>query len=198
MSRESAELPEIGYRNRERDRKVAKRTKETEPMHFYHATLEKFNHGDVLKISKKGESIFLTDSPVPHKTISWEKIRPPKWWRDASVNSGNWNKEFDGKWYVYEVEPIGPIRYSSEFGDIQADEIKIIRFVGDGRAMLAHQEIRAVRIGKDLENAKYGSKVHGVERIREGKNKVEGHGRMHGDIMQLKYKLKEKREKNGL
>lgn len=190
MGRENAGLAEIRYRNKERDRKTEKRWKETEPTHFFHVTVKKLNHGDLLEAGE-GEVIFLSGNPLPHATIATERVRPRDWFRQARVESGSWKEEWDRDWNVYEVEPIGQIEYGAEFKEIKAKKVRVIRFVGNAKAMLANQERRAKRRGKTEDNMAYGSLVSGVENVREGKNKVVGHGRRYWDVMAKKSKLKE-------
>lgn len=189
MAREHDKLASLKYRNEERDRKVTKRRIENEPTRYYHVTTKKFNHGDILK-APDGEKIFLSDKPEPHQTMAGERVRPPKWFRQGRIDSGGWKDEWDGKWYVYEVEPIGTLEYGIENNEIQVRGAKILRFVGDGRAILAHQEEKSRRRGKNESNMAYGSKVHGVENVKEGRNQVVGHGRMYWETMRLKHSLK--------
>jgi|CXWL01.1.fsa_nt_gi hypothetical protein len=191
MAREFGDLPQRRYRNKERDRKVTKRRKETEPTRFYHATTEKLNVGDILSVPE-GEKIFLADKPLPHNTIATERINPPAWFKEGRIEAGGWNREWDKEWNVYEVEPLGLIEYGAESKEIQVNRARVVRFVGDGRAMLLRQEREARKKGKTEKNMALGSKVHGVENVREGRNKVAGHGRRYWEIMMLKQKLKEK------
>ncbi|OGD71625.1 hypothetical protein A3A84_03065 [Candidatus Collierbacteria bacterium RIFCSPLOWO2_01_FULL_50_23] len=195
MAREHDGLPVERYRNKERDRKVEKRKKETEPTRFYHVTGKKYNYGDVL-IAKKDEGtmIFMSDEPLPHTTIAAERVRPATWFRQARIEAGDWKKKWDKDWYVYEVEPIGPIEYGIEEKEIGAKKVKVLRFVGNARALLANQERKSKAKGKTDDTMAYGSMVHGVENVKEGKNKVRGHGRMYWEMMRQKHKLKKDRD----
>lgn len=169
-------LPDCKYGNKERDRKIEKRKVETEPTKFYHASVKKFKHGDVLEAEGE-ESLYMSDKPLPHLTIASERIIPDPNIREAYLEDEEWNTDYDGKWYVYEVEPMGEIEYGVENYDLMVKKFKILRRVGEGRAMLENQRRVAIARGKKEDFTPVGSKVYGTDNVREGKNKVRGHGR---------------------
>lgn len=113
-----------------------KEAKNNTPTRFYHATTHRFKVGDTLLPLGEQSEISLTDSPIPHHTIAFERIKPEPWFRQGQIEQGAWRSEWDGKWYVYEVKPTSKVRYMAEEMEARTDRAEIVKFVGDARAIL--------------------------------------------------------------
>lgn len=83
---------------------------------FYHASPFRFHYDDILTGNRPGgygsnhSMVCMTDSPVPHITIS--------------------NEAITGNWMVYEVLPIWPVSYNNANAEFQTRAAKVIKFVG--------------------------------------------------------------------
>jgi hypothetical protein len=86
---------------------------------FYHASPKRFRHGDILTggheggFGVRGSGVYMTTTPVPHWSIQ------------SAIPS-----ESEKDWYVYEVEPLGPVKYRSNNGEYLTISAKVLRNMG--------------------------------------------------------------------
>lgn len=119
--------------------RLSKKERERLPIKFYHASPKRLRHGDILVPGDNHSEVSLTTSPVPHATIAFERILPEPRFRQSMIEQGRWKKEWDGKWYVYEVKPLKSVRYMGEEREARTEKAQIIKFVGDARGILRNQ-----------------------------------------------------------
>jgi hypothetical protein len=126
------------------------------PVKFYHASSHRLQHGTFLTpgegtwFKQLGHyGVFLTTSPVPHYTLT-ERIEESK-----------------KPWHVYEVEPLGKVRYGAVWDDIIAEQARAIRYVGNAKGIFLNRQKRFTK--KDNEKDDSGSAVrpnikpHGIK-----------------------------------
>lgn len=170
-------------RNQGRIEKVDTRKAENEPTRFYHVTTVRLNVGDIITPGPGCSEVCLADSPIPHQTISRERVLPEKWWREETIEEGKWKKAWDGKWYCYEVEPVGVVRFEPEHDELRCAAAEVIRFVGDARSILKHQEEKSKKT--------IGSRVRDTRKIKRGGHRVVGRGGSFWRDAEAKAKKKE-------
>jgi hypothetical protein len=111
-------------------------------MKFYHASPKRFRYGDILVGGLSGGSgyghlnVCLTTTPVPHPTI---QSHIPGWkghyW--GGGESPYLEKPvIDRDWFVYEVEPIGPVHYVAGNDEYQAKRAKVLKNLGKAKSFL--------------------------------------------------------------
>jgi len=87
---------------------------------FYHASPKRFRHGDVLRGNMSGgygsehENVCMTTTPKPHGTIQ---------------------SAIQDDWFVYEVEPVGPVWFVETNDEYQAKQAVVKSLVGKAGAM---------------------------------------------------------------
>lgn len=110
---------------------------------LYHASPVRFRHGDLIVGGRGGGSgyahpnVCMTTSPLAHATIN----NNIPGWRGHHVNpdpNSLYSKPpvVDRDWFVYEVEPIGPLHYVEGNEEYQARSAKVIRNLGKASAFL--------------------------------------------------------------
>lgn len=116
---------------------------------LYHASPVRFRHGDLIVGGRKGGSgyahvnVCMTTSPLPHQTII---SNIPGWKGHASSSDGSSvpgrdpTPVTDRDWYVYEVEPIGPVSYEPSNAEYQARTAMVIRNLGKAKTFLRRVE----------------------------------------------------------
>ena len=87
---------------------------------WYHASAKRFHVGDMLTNvvcnGYAGSYVYLTSSPIPHYTIVDKAIE--------------WNH------FVYEVEPLGKLRYGKNYDEAMCLQARVVRCVGSARGIL--------------------------------------------------------------
>ncbi|TXH10286.1 MAG: hypothetical protein E6R04_05805 [Spirochaetes bacterium] len=87
---------------------------------FYHASPKRFRHGDVLRGNMSGgygsehENVCMTTTPKPHGTIQ---------------------SAIQDDWFVYEVEPVGPVWFVEINKEYQAHQAVVKSLVGRAGAL---------------------------------------------------------------
>ena len=163
--------------NQGRVAKVEARERENAPMHFFHVSPHKFKVGELIVPEPGSRHVFLADSPVPHFTIAHERVLPDPEIRQARIDSGTWNPEWDGGWHSYEVEPVGPLLYGAENEELRCTNARVLQDVGDARTILKHHEERLRKHGINPDKEFVSSRVLGVEQVRSGGHEVKGRGK---------------------
>lgn len=88
---------------------------------YFHASPVRFRYGDILTGGHEGGAgykhwdVCMTNSPVPHATISDKVTR---------------------SWHVYEVEPLYRVGFCEGNGEYQTKAARVIRRVGNAKAIL--------------------------------------------------------------
>lgn len=116
---------------------------------FYHASPVRFRHGDILVGGRSGGAgtahsrVCMTTSPEPHATIRSNIPGWPGFYDHSDINVGDELRAWgmgpptsDRDWYVYEVEPIGPVVYVHGNAEYQARRAKVLKTVGKATAFL--------------------------------------------------------------
>lgn len=110
---------------------------------LYHASPVRFRHGDLIVGGRGGGSgyshpnVCMTTSPIAHRTIN----RNIPGWGGHHVNP-NFDSPYskppvvDKDWFVYVVEPIGPLHYVEVNEEYQARSAKVIRNLGKASTFL--------------------------------------------------------------
>lgn len=160
---DKGDIPE--WRPDNRARKVDERKKEGEPTKFYHASTKKFRVGEVV-VPGATDEVCLTTEIMPHETIIGERILPEKWYREARIEDGSWRSEWDGKWWIYEVEPLEKVYLWPENREAKCALARVVRIIGDARAIAEKKQKELMGRGKDKERSLIGSKVENLRNVR--------------------------------
>lgn len=138
---------------------------------FYHASPRRFRHGDLLVGGHAGGAgtghthICMTTSPEPHATIrgnipGWPGFHDQRD-REISDEERSWGRgppTQDRDWYIYEVEPQGPVHYVQGNAEYQARTAVVVRMVGKATAFLPRKI-------EDREPHNYGRMVEPPQNI---------------------------------
>jgi len=117
---------------------------------FYHASPERFRHGDVLRGNMSGgygsehENVCMTTTPKPHGTIQ---------------------SAIQDDWFVYEVEPVGPVWFVEVNNEYQAKQAVVKSMVGKAGAMNKNHPIPSLMHAK--------SPVGEKQRLKKQQNRLE-------------------------
>lgn len=151
----------------QRDIKRKSKEKKERPVRFYHATpVTTLKAGDILEPGPGTDEVSLADSPVPHYTISEERIKPQKEYRQRRIDEGSWRRKWDGSWEVYEVEPLDQVRYHGEFEEYRAPRARIIKKVGNAGAIYENYLKRNKKGGGS--KVEHMGHIHGVKVVGRG------------------------------
>ncbi|MCL4384172.1 hypothetical protein M1116_01865 [Patescibacteria group bacterium] len=191
-NRDSAAEMSFIVSNQGRTEKVNKRQEENEPTHFYHVSPHKFKVGEVVRPGPGDTEVSLADSPAPHQTISRERVLPDEFTKGYLSEIGRFKKEWEGKWYSYEVEPLGGVRWEPEFQELRCKAAEVVRVVGDARALLQHNEERLKKHGVNPDKSFASSRVLDTRNIRKGGVKIEGRGKQYWEHSMTEYGRKKK------
>lgn len=135
-----------------------------EPTKFYHTSPYRLRYGQMLIPHRatwlEGESgvygIFLTTSQLPHYTRIKDVMKSKK------------------PWHVYEVAPIGDVKYGSTWDEAIADRAKVVKNVGNARGIVENKLKHFKIKGEDKDLGKAGSQVdpdikpHGIKVRKRG------------------------------
>ena len=94
---------------------------------LFHASSRRLKVGTFLPptVGVEGDyGIFLTTSPVPHYTVA-----------DLVIGT-------DTRYFVYEVEALGKLRYNANWKELIAEQARVKRFVGVGKGILQNASKR--------------------------------------------------------
>lgn len=134
---------------------------------YYHASPKRFKKGDILVPGLGGGysdvgsgvgagGIFMTNSPVPHGTIA---SSIPGWWGSNFAEKGSYEQrllEWENAseeerrqrlfkkpsmdpWTVYEVKPLGPVKYFHGEKELVAHRAEVIAIIGDAATILQRE-----------------------------------------------------------
>ena len=110
----------------------------TKGIKFYHASPVRFHHGDLVLGGKGGGAgtghpmVCMTTSPRPHGTI--QNSIPGR--AGHEVYDRDSAPVVDRDWFVYEVEPLGPVYYVSSNDEYQAKRATVVKNLGKAKAFL--------------------------------------------------------------